>query len=254
MGSQVQTRRMILSDLPDDTVAERIDMTGPDLVLAIGTDALSRVKNMMDVPVVYVMVLDSAAAFSGQGHITGVNMIVKPEKQLAIILDALPGSQRIGLVYDPEQSGRIAAEIRAAAARKGVELRARPVFWAENVSSAVMVMKPEIDVFWMLPDLTVVTPETVNFLILWTMESGRPIVTFADKYAKQGALMSIGVDPYGMGRQAGKMAEKILAGTDPGAIPCEDAEKADIAINMKVAEKLGISVDEKIAKQARIIE
>ena len=65
--------------------------------------------------------------------------------------------------------------------------------------------------------------------------------------------MSVGIDAFDIGIQAGEMAEKILSGRDIMNARQVDARKAVISINLKVAKTLGIPIDEKIIRKARII-
>lgn len=254
LGPDAEIVRLVLSDLSGVGPQEYIRNEEPDLVLAIGMDALETVENIKGLPIVYVMILDGAGRFSDRENITGVSMVVEPEKQLEIICRAFPDSERIGLLYDPGQSGEIVRRIQEAASGKNTSLVARKVYSPENVPAAFMLIRDEIDVFWMLPDLTVVGPETVRSMFLLAMEAGRPVVSFSEKYVELGALMSIGVDPYDMGRQAGRMAEKILAGKQVASISGRDATKAVITVNTRIAEKLGIVINEKILGRARSIE
>ena len=105
----------------------------------------------------------------------------------------------------------------------------------------------------MLPDLTVITPETIEFVLLFSLENKIPILAFSEKYVELGALMSVGIDAFDIGIQAGEMAEKILSGRDIMNARHVDARKAVISINLKVAKTLGIPIDEKIIRKARII-
>ncbi len=255
LSPDAHIHQIILSDSADKNPEDRITEAAPDLVLALGMEALKQVNGLADIPVVYVMVLDAAAEFSRKRNVTGVSMVVDPKRQLEIIGKALPGVRTVGLLYDPEQSGEMVDRIRAAADRHPeISLAAKEVYRAENVPASVILMKEEIDAFWMLPDITVVTPETVRFFLTLTMESGRPVISFSEKYARQGALISIGADPFDMGGQAARIAGKILAGTAPAGIPAQYAEKAVITVNARIAEKIGIQINEEILEQARVIE
>ena len=66
--------------------------------------------------------------------------------------------------------------------------------------------------------------------------------------------MSIGIDAFDIGRQAGEIAEKILAARDVKDIEGVDARKAVVSINLKIARKLGINIDERIIKDAGIVD
>jgi putative ABC transport system substrate-binding protein len=87
-----------------------------------------------------------------------------------------------------------------------------------------------------------VTPETVEFLLLFTQQSGVPVVTFAGKYVDEGALISLDINSFDLGKQAGEMANKVLDGTRVSELPDSEARKAILRINRKVAQKLGISL------------
>lgn len=249
----IAVHRVFLSEVKAGDLENQFVTMKPHLVLAIGMDALSRVAHLKHIPIVYVMVLDPADTLFMGGQVTGVKMSVAPEKQLTVLREALPHTKTIGLLYDPQRSSRTVQRIETAGKQNGISVNARDVARAEQVPQAVMQMTGKIDVFWMLPDLTVISPETVEFLLLFAMESRTPLLTFSEKYAEQGALVTIASDPRDMGRQAGDLAAKILTGTHAGDIPAEDARKAVVTINLKVAQKMGITVGKEILRTARIL-
>jgi ABC-type uncharacterized transport system substrate-binding protein len=69
-----------------------------------------------------------------------------------------------------------------------------------------------------------------------------------------GALMSTGIDAYDIGAQAGEVAEQILSGGDPIKDRQVDPRKAVICINRKVARMLGIAIDERIVRKAKLVD
>lgn len=248
-----KTKRLVLSDLEEVDLVKEVKKIGPDLIVAIGMDALSSVKRIRNIPVVYLMVLNPASILSGEKNVTGVRMNVSQEKQLITLTKVLPEVKSIGLLYDPDRTGTLVKRAQDAAGKIGIKLIAKKVYSPTGVPSLVRDMKGKIDLFWMLPDITVVTPETFEFLLGFSLEHKIPVLTFSDKYVELGALMSIGVDAFDMGSQAGEMARMILSGRDPSDVPQVDARKAVISINLKIARKLGIHIDEKILRGVRII-
>jgi putative tryptophan/tyrosine transport system substrate-binding protein len=250
----VELERIVLSTSPNMAIVRRLDAIKPDLVLAVGMGALSRIASLGEIPIVYVMVLDPAEVISRNLRVTGVRMGVAPEKQLAVVRKTFPQLKTIGLLYDPRRSDRMVGRIQRAANLNTITVNARPVSKAEAVPNALLELAGKIDLFWMLPDLTVVTPQTIEFLLLFSMDSRTPLLTFSDKYAEQGALLAISADPYDMGQQAGEMALRILNGAEAGAIPQEDARKAVVTINLKIARKLGVKIDRENMLKARILD
>ena len=101
-------------------------------------------------------------------------------------------------------------------------------------------MKGNVDAYWMLPDSMLITPESVEYLLLFSMQNRMPILTFSEKYLKMGAFMSLEINTFKLGKQAGEMAVGILGGLAVKELPGMDAADANLTINHKIAEKIGI--------------
>lgn len=246
--------RIIISELKQNDVIKRINRISPDIILAIGMDALTKVKPIKDIPIIYIMVLDPRSILSGEDNITGVSMNIPQERQIFILARILPGIKTIGLVYDPVITGHLVERVRKAAGAAGLNLITKEINRAGEAVSAIHSMGGEIDLLWMLPDRTVITDETLEFMLLFSLENMTPIFTFSEKYLEAGALMSISIDPFDMGSQAGEMANEILSGKEYSSIEEREARKEIISFNSKVARKLGISVDEELLTTVEIIE
>lgn len=236
-----QIRKLVLSDMRGSDVVKKINDLSPRMVLAVGRQALSEARKMQDIPVVYLMVLNPQAILSGEQNITGVSMHIPPDKQLKTLVETLPYVTNIGLLYDPNRTRPFIQGVQRAAGEIGVNLIARQIRDARQAPDLILDMKQKIDAFWMLPDVTVVTPETVEFLLLFSFENKIPIFTFSEKYVEMGAFMSMDIDAFDMGRQAGEMAEAILAGSDVKNLQPVYAARAVVSINVMIARKLGIS-------------
>lgn len=261
--SQSQIKRLVISELKSVDIQKKIRQANPALVLAIGIEALSVAKKVKDIPVVYLMVLNPQSILAAEKNVTGVSMYIPPDKHLATLQETLPGTQTIGLLYNPERSGRFVEEARKQAAKMQLQLVATEIHDPKQAPSLAMAMKDTIDVFWMLPDLTVITPQTVEFLLLFSFENKIPLFTFSEKYVEMGAFLSMDIDAFDMGRQAGEMALEILAGEDVKKIKQTYARKAIVSTNLLIARKLGIRTmiainleeqqNEKIFRTSRLI-
>ncbi|MDY7031239.1 MAG: ABC transporter substrate binding protein [Thermodesulfobacteriota bacterium] len=247
-------RRIIISESTSAEVVRKIRRIQPDLILAIGMDAFSVVKGIRDTSIVYLMVLNPQSLLSGEKNITGVSMNIPQRKQLLTLLKLLPHIKSIGLIYNPKNTGHLAERAKDAAKKAGVSLMATEIHSPKEVPSALQKMKGRIDTFWMLPDYSVITKETLEFLLLFSIESRIPILTFSEKYVELGALISIGIDSFDMGVQAGEMAKKILSGINVTGIQRVEARKLAISVNLKVAEKLEIRIDKNAMKGVKIID
>lgn len=105
----------------------------------------------------------------------------------------------------------------------------------------------------------IVVPRSLSFNIPGlaleaTSRQKVPTMFFGPWYVEQGGLASYGPDFYQSGRQAARLVDKILKGTNPGEIPVEVNNNIDFVVNLKVAAALGITiVPEALYRATRVI-
>ena len=101
-------------------------------------------------------------------------------------------------------------------------------------------------------------PENVtNFrLIIELAKKGRlPAIYPYAMFVKAGGLMSYGIDLSALGERAADMADRILKGAKPGEIPVFQPTKFELAINLKTAKALSLTVpSELLATADEVIE
>ena len=72
---------------------------------------------------------------------------------------------------------------------------------------------------------------------------------------ERGALASYGPDFYASGRQAARLVDKIIKGTNPAEIPVEVNPKIEFAINLKIGAALGLTLAPEVMGRAnRVIQ
>jgi putative tryptophan/tyrosine transport system substrate-binding protein len=245
--------KVVLSDQIKVDFSQIIQSNKPDLILAIGMDALTKVKAIEDIPIIYMMVLNPQAISFGEKNISGISMTLSPEKQVTTLLEVLPAVKRIGTLYNPDRTGNFIKGAVNAANNMGITLAAEKVQSTKEVPSALKNIRNKIDAFWMIPDITVYSPETIEYLLLSLLENQKPIISFSEKYVELGALMSISIDPFDIGKQAGEMAKTILSNAGQSDVQRLDARKAVIIINLRIAKKLGITIGEKVLAKAKVL-
>lgn len=231
---------------------EKISRISPDAVLAIGTDAFKKVVAIKDLPVIYTMVMPAEVDRLSQENISGVSMDVSPETCINTIVEIFPKAKRIGLIYNPRHTGTFVKKAVESARRRGVSTVSKIAHDQPEIPALVNEMRGKIDVLWMLPDSTVVNPETVDYMLLFSFQTGVPVFTFSRKYVEMGALAALDVTPLDMGAQAGEIARTVHK--DHGTPIRVYARKTLLTINNKVAKKLGINIKDEIIRRAQIIE
>jgi len=236
------TKTVVVSDVEGSDMVRMVREERPRLILAVGAEALQRVKKIRDIPIVYLMVLNPEKVSGGAKNIVGVDMSIPPEKYLGLMEQMNLPKLKVGVLYDPEKSGAFVKRIQQSARARGIEITAREVRTPREVPELLSGMKGSFNVFWMLPDPTVVTSETVEYLLLYAQQNRVPVVTFAGKYVDTGALASLDIDGFDLGKQGGELANRVLEGARPADLPGMEARKTVLKVNRKVAQKLGINL------------
>ena len=77
-----------------------------------------------------------------------------------------------------------------------------------------------------------------------------PFISQLRTYVHAGGLMSYGPSFSALGRRAAVYVDKILKGTKPAELPIEQPTKFELAINLKTAQALGITIPPMLLFQA----
>jgi ABC-type uncharacterized transport system substrate-binding protein len=237
-------------DVPE--LRKKIAALAPKLILAVGSDALSASLKMENTPVVFTLVLreDDSPQFHKPG--TGVDLLVSPELQMETIHEALPGVKRIGVIYNPAETGSFFMEAEKAASALGLSLVGRRAKTAADAISGIKSLEGRIDALWLIPDLSVLDYETVKYAMFFSFQRRVPVIAPSDDFVKNGALLGIGVDAFDIGVQAGQIANDIFSGRSAMDIPVVFARKVLLSVNISTARKLGITIPGDILKKSTI--
>ena len=234
----------VLSEEKDvNRLRDKLAVRNPDLFLAIGTRGLAEAQKYGAVPIVFLMVPNAEALIADHLNIAGVSMSVSPEQQLKGLVSVMPQVKRVGMLYDPANSAELAARAVKVAQAMDLSLIIRPTSSAKQVHQQLHDISKSIDIFWMVPDPTVVTAQTVESMFLLSLEHGIPILTFSDKYLRKGAMVSVSYDIQAMGAKAGEMAEQILTKVSRAAdLSVRSADDYQVRVNHNVAARLGVTI------------
>jgi len=223
----------------------------PDLILTIGLWA-TRIakKNFQQIPIIFSMVFDPARFSISGENITGVTLQVSTSEVLSRIRDLFPEVKKIGVLYNPKKTGEQIQKAQKAAVALGVSLISVPTHSGKDVPENLRTLQPKIDLLWLVPDSTVVTPESVDFLLLTSFENNIPIVTFSDGFVRRGAAASFSADYQAVGEQSARLAMSILQGEDPAQLPIQSSEKIRLSFNLKIVKKMGVRFNSKVLQTA----
>ena len=182
------------------------------------------------------------------GNLTGFGMFEFSVggKWVDLLKETAPRLARVGVMFNPDtlpQSKFFMHSIEAAAPSLGVQVMPIPV-------RATSDIEPAIESFARVPNGGLILPTDSFIRLRQTLIielAGRhclPAVSADAYFAKNGGLMYYGatINLLEQFRQAAGYVDRILKGTKPGDLPVQRADKYTLAINLKTAKALGLTV------------
>ncbi|MCF6187940.1 MAG: ABC transporter substrate-binding protein [Desulfobulbaceae bacterium] len=186
------------------------------------------------------------------GNMTGVMLTASTAKQLEWTLSLVPDIKNILFPFNPEDGSSVISmeQMKTAAATFGLNLIIRETRNHAEIDALIANCPDGIDAIF-LPRDGMLRSRVEDFAEL---ARRKKIVLSGTRLemAEEGALFSFGFDGFELGRQMARLAALILNGKNPGDLPVETAEDY-LAINLKTAQEMGITIDEHILRQAHKI-
>jgi putative ABC transport system substrate-binding protein len=87
-------------------------------------------------------------------------------------------------------------------------------------------------------------------IILAAAGNNVPVVYHLSAFARDGGLLSYGVDRVDIWRRAASYVDRILRGEKPGDLPVQFPVKYEMAVNLKTAKALGLAIPPSIRLRA----
>jgi putative ABC transport system substrate-binding protein len=219
-------------------------------VAAVGLQPCDAVDGLRELPVLRAMAPRVEPWVAAQPNRHGIEMMLSPRQHLETIRRVFPPARRIGLVFDPAQTGGYVREA-SSAADPGLMLVTREITRPTDLSRHLADLRGRVDLIWLLPDTTVLQGENLDLLLLASFESRIPLYGFARKYVELGAIAAAYFDPEAMGAQAaGMLAAALDRAPEPAAVRWQYATGAKLVVNQKIARKMGLEIDPALLNEA----
>jgi putative tryptophan/tyrosine transport system substrate-binding protein len=235
-------------------VAELIRLA-PDVIVANTTPVIVALRPATStIPIVFAMVNDpvnqgfiSSLAHPG-GNITGFSFIESEivGKWISLLADVKPNLARVALMFNPDSVPYFDVYLRsfkASPQQTSVEIEAVHVRNAAEVESAIAKLGRE-------PGSALIAASdafilTVRETILKAANQYRvPFISPYRQFVLEGGLMSYGPDTTDIFRRSASYVDRILKGEAPGNLPAQSPVKFELAVNLKTAKALGLTLRE----------
>ncbi len=228
-------------------LARKIRASEASLVVAVGLKAALAAKlEIVDVPIVYMMILDPAKHNLSAPNMAGTLMEIPVERQFKILRAFLPNLHRIGILANPGNSAAKMKDATAQAAAHTFQLQEFPVDSEKEVPQQLRSLLASTDALWLVPDSTVLTNESIGFILESSLARRIPVIGFSPELTRLGALMSLSVAYGEVGRETGLLAKRILDGDRTPPMKPVPIERLKITVNLKTARFLGIEFPKEV--------
>lgn len=224
-------------------LARKIRASDSSLVVAVGLKAALAAKlEIVDTPILYMMILDPLKHHLTAANMTGVLLEIPTDRQFKVIRTFLPSLRRIGMLYDPDKTTTKLKEAEPRAVLHEFQLRGFPVENEKEVPQQLRALLSESEALWLVPDSTVLTDESIRFILESALTKQIPVVGFSSEFTRLGALLSLSIDYGEIGRETGLLAKRILNGELPLPLKPVSVQRIKITVNQKTARYLGITI------------
>lgn len=228
-------------------LARKIRATNSSLVVAVGLKAALAAKlEIVDIPILYMMILDPIKYQLTAANMTGVLLDIPADRQFKVIRTFLPTLHRIGVMYDQDKTAAKLKEVESRAATHNFQLRVFPVDNDKEVPQQLRSLLSESEALWLIPDSTVLTDESIRFILESALAKHVPVVGFSSEFTRLGALLSMSIDYGEIGRETGLLAKRIVNGEQQLPLKPISVQRIRITVNQKTARYLGITIPKEL--------
>lgn len=228
-------------------LARKIRATDSSLVVAVGLKAALAAKSeIVDIPILYMMILDPLKHRLNAENMTGVLLEIPTDRQFKIMRTFLPTLRRLSMLYDPDKTAPKVKEAESRAPPYEFQLRGFPVEHEKEVPQQLRALLSESEALWLVPDSTVLTDESIRFILESALAKHVPVVGFSSEFTRLGALLSMSIDYGEVGREAGLVAKRIVNGEQQLPLKPVSVQRIKITVNQKTARYLGITIPKEL--------
>jgi putative ABC transport system substrate-binding protein len=236
-----------------------------DVIVAVAVPAIRAAKEATrTIPIVMAAVVDPVAtglvaSFSRPGgNITGQSTMA-PEvvgKQLEMLKEIVPKASLVAALWNPSNPGNPPQLRGAEVAARTLGLRLQPLE-ARNPSdfdnAFAMMTKQRSDALIVLVDV-MFNEHRTRIAHLATV-SRLPAVYGLPEHAAAGGLITYSASTRELFRRSATYVDRILKGAKPADLPIEQPTKFELAINLKTAKALGLTIPPSLLQRAdQVIE
>jgi putative ABC transport system substrate-binding protein len=241
-------------------LAQQLVGLQPDIILAISTAATAAVqRETRTIPIVFTGVSDPVVSSivprlnQPGGNITGFATLEATlgGKWLELLSEIAPGLERAAFMFNPDAlpASAFMPSLETAARSLKVAPIIAPVHSDVEIEAAIRDIGRERGGGLVVPSDAFTSVHRAP-IILAAARNNVPAVYSQSYYARDGGLLSYGVDQLDNFRRTATYVDRILRGEKPGDLPVQLPTKFEMVVNRKTATALGLAIPPSILLRA----
>lgn len=172
-------------------------------------------------------------------------------KYIELLREVIPGASRIAVLSNPDNPScpKMFERVRVLSNTLGITARVFEVTSPNGLDTAFSAIKQY------RPNALLVLPEAVFYdqrvhISEFVKKQKIPTIAAQSEYVTSGCLISFGTSRTEVFRRSAIYVKKILSGAKPADLPVEQPTKFEIAVNIKTAKALGITIPQSVMLRA----
>jgi len=237
-----------------------------DVIVASATPPAKAAQGATDrIPIVFTGVADPigvglVANLARPGrNITGFTTtnVELSAKRLEFLKAAVPNLTHVAVLVNRTnpQAPSLRKQTERGSSSLGLELQILEVESAENLPRVFKSIFPRVGALLVLPDPLLGSGDRQAQIAALALKHRLPTMERDRSFVAAGGLMSYGPNSADLFRKSARHVDKILKGTKPADLPVEQPTKFELAINLKTARALGLTIPPSVLGRAdQVIE
>jgi putative tryptophan/tyrosine transport system substrate-binding protein len=236
-----------LPALADELVRLKVDV----ITMSTMSAALAAKNVTRTIPIVFLTTGDPVAAglvdslARPGGNITGFTGIGTElaGKRLELLKETIPRLSRVAVLLNPGDAttAQSRENSQLAARELGLQLHFMEIRSDKDIDGAFKEAIKARSTGLMVTQVPITIANQKQIVDL-AAKNRLPAIYPRNDFVENGGLMSYGLDQTEPYRRLASMFDKILKGTKPADIPVEQPTKFELAINLKTAKALGLTI------------
>jgi putative tryptophan/tyrosine transport system substrate-binding protein len=232
----------------------------PDIIMTNTTVATVVVQRVTrTIPIVFAGVIDPVATGivarldRPSGNVTGFAYFEATlgGKWLELVSDIAPGLKRAAIMFNPDMPNGSAymPSFETAARSLNVTPIPAPVHSDAEIETAIIALGREPGGGLVVLADPFITAHLAPIISAAARNNVPAVYTMSD-FVRDGGLLSYGIDVVDVFRRAASYVDRILRGEKPGDLPVQFPTKFEMAVNLKTAKALALTVPQSILLRA----